>query len=125
MELQPERFAPAGFAALTVVPADGPTLSASLWSAHPDVFGRVDARDLREVSLMLRAGNYVLCSATQKRRCETALEVQPGGWSALTLDTSSAETIVARPGTRAPELEARVPDTNCSACHMSALGGGG
>lgn len=124
MELPPERFAAAGFAALSVVPADGPALSASLWSTHPDVFGRVDAREMRAASLMLRAGNYVLCAAARKDlRCETALEVKPGEWSALTLDLSNAATLVARPGTRDPALEASVP-ANCSACHVSPPGSG-
>jgi RNA polymerase sigma-70 factor (ECF subfamily) len=123
LELAPEHFAPAGLAQIEGVPA-GSTLRASLWSAHPDVFGLVEGQELGCVTLMLRAGDYVLCASDEERRLETALAVKAGSVNALALEASSSNTITVQPRTLAPALEAGARDTNCSACHVSGQSGG-
>jgi len=121
LELAPERFAPAGLAQIEGVPA-GSTLRASLWSAHPDVFGLVEGQELGRVT-MLRAGDYVLCASDGERRLETSLAVKPGSVNALALETSSSN-ITVQPRTFAPAFEGSTQGMNCGACHVSGQSGG-
>ena len=125
-ELPPVRFARPGFLQFGIAP-EGLALATTLWSAHPDVFGRVDARSLDDArklglaTLMLRAGDYVLCAGSKERRSETPLAMEPGTARSLVIDPGS-DALTVQPGTLATGLGASAQETNCSACHASTGG---
>ncbi|HEX6881818.1 MAG TPA: carboxypeptidase regulatory-like domain-containing protein, partial [Planctomycetota bacterium] len=91
-----------------------------LWSAHPDVFGRVTGLEPEGPRVLtLRPGEYVLCAERRGgARCEAPLAVGGGEASELTLERTE-EQLVARPGIE-PAFEAAAR-TRCDACHATGV----
>jgi hypothetical protein len=126
VDLNEVRFPAPGLAQLGAeLPSpDARAVLATLWSVRPDVFARVDERELGRAVLALRAGDYVLAAAAGKdRRNETAFTVRPGETSALMLEVSPELALVARPDGVDPALEAGARASSCSACHAGPTSG--
>jgi RNA polymerase sigma-70 factor (ECF subfamily) len=128
LDLGEERVPAAGLALVLVEPSvepsvekeETPAVRASLWSVHPDVFGRVDVRDGDSRALLpLRAGEHVLCAEPERgKRCEFPLAVSAGAVSGLTLEVAPSGAITPRPGAVDPALdEEGAASRICANCH--------
>lgn len=117
LDLGCERFPEPGYARLEAQAGRG-----SLWSVHPDVFGRVEVHESDGPrTLAMRPGEYVLCAGAREARSETPFAVVAG--EGVTLAPLEATTgILARPTPLAREsLSAEA--VRCDACHATGAEG--